>query len=127
EHGDMDWLAAHADRRIDPGVLWPDARAVIMLGTNYGPGFDPLAVHERRDRGAISVYAHCDNDYHDVIKKRLKVVARWLIAAAGGDLKVFVDTAPVMEKPLAQAAGLGWQGKHTNLVSRDFGSWLFLG
>jgi epoxyqueuosine reductase len=127
EHGDMDWLAAHADRRIDPAVLWPQARSVIMLGMNYGPDWDPLAVHGRRDRGAISVYAHCDSDYHDVIKKRLKVIARWLIATAGGDLKVFVDTAPVMEKPLSQAAGLGWQGKHTNLVSRDFGSWLFLG
>jgi len=127
EHGDMDWLAAHADRRIDPNVLWPDARSVIMLGMNYGPDWDPLAVHGQRDRGAISVYAHCDSDYHDVIKKRLKVIARWLIATAGGDLKVFVDTAPVMEKPLSQAAGLGWQGKHTNLVSRDFGSWLFLG
>ncbi|HWM83416.1 MAG TPA: tRNA epoxyqueuosine(34) reductase QueG [Pseudolabrys sp.] len=127
EHGDMDWLATHADRRIDPNVLWPDARSVIMLGMNYGPDWDPLAVHGQRDRGAISVYAHCDSDYHDVIKKRLKVIARWLIATAGGDLKVFVDTAPVMEKPLSQAAGLGWQGKHTNLVSRDFGSWLFLG
>jgi epoxyqueuosine reductase len=127
EHGDMDWLAENADRRVDPAVLWPDARSVIMLGMNYGPDWDPRAVHQRSDRGAISVYAHCDNDYHDVIKKRLKVIARWLIATAGGDLKVFVDTAPVMEKPLSQAAGLGWQGKHTNLVSRDFGSWLFLG
>ena len=97
-----------------------------MLGVNYGPGADPLAILERRDRGAISVYAQGD-DYHDVIKRRLKSLARWLVATAGGDVKVFVDTAAVMEKPLAAAAGLGWQGKHTNLVSREFGSWLFLG
>ena len=97
-----------------------------MLGVNYGPDEDPLAILEQRARGAISVYAQGD-DYHDVIKKRLKALARWLVAQAGGEVKVFVDTAPVMEKPLAQAAGLGWQGKHTNLVSREFGSWLFLG
>jgi epoxyqueuosine reductase len=125
-HGDMDWLARNADRRGDPQSLWPDARAVIMLGLNYGPEHDPLAILHERMRGAISVYAQGD-DYHDVIKPRLKALGRWLIERAGGDVKVFVDTAPVMEKPLAQAAGLGWQGKHTNLVSRAHGSWLFLG
>jgi epoxyqueuosine reductase len=125
-HGDMDWLAATAERRGDPRVLWPDARTVVMLGVNYGPADDPLAILAARGRGAISVYARGD-DYHDVIKKRLKALARWLVASAGGDVKVFVDTAAVMEKPLAASAGLGWQGKHTNLVSRHYGSWLFLG
>jgi epoxyqueuosine reductase len=125
-HGDMDWLAANPERRADPRVLWPGVRSVIMLGVNYGPDEDPLTVLQQRTRGAISVYAQGD-DYHDVIKKRLKTLARWLVAASGDDVKVFVDTAAVMEKPLAQAAGLGWQGKHTNLVSREFGSWLFLG
>jgi epoxyqueuosine reductase len=125
-HGDMDWLAAHPERRTDPRVLWPDVRSVIMLGVNYGPDQNPLAILEQRTRGAISVYAQGD-DYHDLIKKRLKTLARWLAATSGGEVKVFVDTAAVMEKPLAQAAGLGWQGKHTNLVSREFGSWLFLG
>src|SRR5229473_672432 len=125
-HGDMDWLAASPERRADPRVLWPDVRSVIMLGVNYGPDENPLAILEQRTRGAISVYAQGD-DYHDVIKKRLKALARWLVATSGGEVKVFVDTAAVMEKPLAQAAGLGWQGKHTNLVSREFGSWLFLG
>ena len=114
------------ERRADPRGLWPDVRSVIMLGVNYGPDEDPLAILERRTRGAISVYAQGD-DYHDLIKKRLKALARWLVAASGCEVKVFVDTAAVMEKPLAQAAGLGWQGKHTNLVSREFGSWLFLG
>ncbi|OJY41374.1 MAG: tRNA epoxyqueuosine(34) reductase QueG [Rhizobiales bacterium 64-17] len=127
EHGDMHWLAERAAWRSDPAALWPQARAVIMLGMNYGRDFDPRAILDDKDRAAISVYAQSDTDYHDVIKKRLKAVARWLIATAGGEVKVFVDTAPVMEKPLAQAAGLGWQGKHTNLVSREFGSWLFLG
>ena len=122
----MDWLAANPERRSDPRGLWSEVRSVIMLGVNYGPDEDPLAILQQRTRGAISVYAQGD-DYHDVIKKRLKTLARWLIAAGGGDVKVFVDTAAVMEKPLAQAAGLGWQGKHTNLVSRQFGSWLFLG
>jgi epoxyqueuosine reductase len=126
-HGDMDWLADNTDRRTDPKVLWPQVRSLIMLGMNYGPDWDPLAIHQQRERGAISVYAHCRDDYHEVVKKRLKSVARWLVANTGGDVKVFVDTAAVMEKPLAEAAGLGWQGKHTNLVSRDFGSWLFLG
>jgi epoxyqueuosine reductase len=125
-HGDMDWLAASPERRADPRVLWPDVRSVIMLGVNYGPDQSPLAILEQRTRGAISVYAQGD-DYHDVVKKRLKALARWLVAASGAEVKVFVDTAAVMEKPLAQAAGLGWQGKHTNLVSREFGSWLFLG
>ena len=125
-HGDMDWLANNPERRSDPRALWPDVRSLIMLGVNYGPDENPLDVLAQRTRGAISVYAQGD-DYHDVIKKRLKELARWLIATAGGDVKVFVDTAAVMEKPLANAAGLGWQGKHTNLVSREFGSWLFLG
>ena len=125
-HGTMEWLAAHRDRRADPRVLWPQVRSIIMLGMNYGPDVDPRPLLQMRERGAISVYAKGD-DYHDLIKPRLKTLARWLIAQAGGDVKVFVDTAPVMEKPLAQAAGLGWQGKHTNLVSRDRGSWLLLG
>jgi epoxyqueuosine reductase len=125
-HGDMDWLAARPERRADPRVLWPHVRSIIMLGVNYGPDENPLAILQQRSRGAISVYAQGD-DYHDLIKKRLKALARWLVATSGGEVKVFVDTAAVMEKPLAQAAGLGWQGKHTNLVSRGFGSWLFLG
>jgi epoxyqueuosine reductase len=122
----MDWMAATAARRGDPRALWPEVRSVIMLGLNYGQNADPLAILRQRDRGAISVYAQSD-DYHEIIKPRLKALARWLVARAGGDVKVFVDTAAVMEKPLAAAAGLGWQGKHTNLVSRQFGSWLFLG
>jgi epoxyqueuosine reductase len=125
-HGDMDWMAAKADRRGDPRAMWPQVRAIVMLGVNYGPRGDPLAILKARSRGAISVYAQGD-DYHEVIKPRLKKLGRWLIAQAGGDIKVFVDTAAVMEKPLAEAAGLGWQGKHTNLVSLDLGSWLFLG
>jgi epoxyqueuosine reductase len=125
-HGDMHWMATTATRRGDPRALWPEVRSVIMLGLNYDQGGDPLAILRLCDRGAISTYAQAD-DYHDVIKPRLKALARWLTAEAGGDVKVFVDTAAVMEKPLAGAAGLGWQGKHTNLVSRQFGSWLFLG
>src|SRR4051794_15975661 len=125
-HGDMDWLAARPERRTDPRVLWPGVRSVIMLGVNYGPDENPLEILKQRSLGAISVYAQGD-DYHDIIKKRLKALARWLVARSGCEVKVFVDTAAVMEKPLAQAAGLGWQGKHTNLVSREFGSWLFLG
>jgi epoxyqueuosine reductase len=113
-------------RRGSPHHLWAEARSVIMLGMNYGPAHDPLAVLKERTRGAISVYAQGD-DYHELIKPRLKALARWLVANAGGDVKVFVDTAALMEKPLAAAAGLGWQGKHTNLVSRSHGSWLFLG
>jgi len=122
----MDWMARNADRRADPRALWPDVRAIVMLGVTYGPHDDPLAILKERLRGAISVYSLGD-DYHDLIKPRLKALARMLVEKAGGDVKVFVDTAPVMEKPLAQAAGLGWQGKHTNLVSRAHGSWLFLG
>jgi epoxyqueuosine reductase len=125
-HGDMEWMASKSDRRGDPRALWPDTRAIVMLGLNYGPDNDPLVILKRRTHGAISVYAQGD-DYHEVIKPRLKVLARWLVETAGGDVKVFVDTAPVMEKPLAQAAGIGWQGKHTNLVSLAHGSWLFLG
>jgi epoxyqueuosine reductase len=125
-HGDMDWLAQNPERRADPRALWSEVRSVIMLGINYGPDDDPLAILTERTRGAISVYAQGD-DYHELIKKRLKALARWLVAAKACEVKVFVDTAAVMEKPLAQAAGLGWQGKHTNLVSRAFGSWLFLG
>jgi epoxyqueuosine reductase len=125
-HGEMAWMETTAHRRGDPRGLWPEVRSVIMLGLNYGPGDDPLAILKRRDRGAVSVYAQGD-DYHEIIKPKLKRLARWLIAQAGGDVKVFVDTAAVMEKPLAEAAGLGWQGKHTNLVSRQHGSWLFLG
>jgi epoxyqueuosine reductase len=125
-HGDMAWLAADPVRRTDPRGLWPGVRSVIMLGVNYGPDENPLEILQHRTRGAISVYAQGD-DYHELIKKRLKTLARWLVAAAGGEVKVFVDTAAVMEKPLSQAAALGWQGKHTNLVSREFGSWLFLG
>ncbi len=125
-HGDMDWLAANPERRVAPRGLWADVRSVIMLGVNYGPEDDPLAILKEHHKGAISVYARGD-DYHDVIKKNLKALARWLVATAPCEVKVFVDTAAVMEKPLAQAAGLGWQGKHTNLVSRQYGSWLFLG
>jgi epoxyqueuosine reductase len=125
-HGDMGWMAANAERRGDPRTLWPDVRSVVMLGINYGPDESPLTALKDRVRGAISVYARGD-DYHDVIKPRLKFLGRWLVAKAGGDVKVFVDTAAVMEKPLAEAAGIGWQGRHTNLVSRELGSWLFLG
>ncbi len=125
-HGDMGWLADKADRRTGPIALWPDVRSVVMLGMNYGPERDPLAAQGERSHAAISVYAQ-GRDYHDIVKGKLKAVAREFAARSGADVKVFVDTAPVMEKPLAQAAGLGWQGKHTNLVSRAFGSWLFLG
>lgn len=125
-HGQMSWLADRAHWRSAPQVLWPEARSVIILAENYGPEHDPLAVLEQRQQAAISVYAQ-NRDYHDVVKKRLKRLARWLIAEAGGEVKVFVDTAPVPEKALGQAAGLGWQGKHTNLVSRELGSWFFIG
>jgi epoxyqueuosine reductase len=124
--GDMTWLASTPERRASPLALWPDVRSIIMLGMNYGPDGDPLAILKMRERAAISVYARGD-DYHDIIKTRLKELARWLTANAGGAVKVFVDTAAVMEKPLAAQSGLGWQGKHTNLVSRRYGSWLFLG
>ncbi len=128
-HGDMDWMAETAERRAAPRALWAEVKSLVMVAVNYGPDDDPLAVLQRRQAGAISVYAR-NRDYHDVVKGRLKLLASWLVAAAKpaeADVKVFVDTAPVMEKPLAEAAGLGWQGKHTNLVSRQFGSWLFLG
>jgi len=125
-HGEMDWMAQRQAWRADPKSLWPEAKSVIVLGVNYGPKDDPLAVLAARDKGAISVYARGD-DYHDLVKKKLKAVAGHIFQAYKAEVKVFVDTAPVMEKPLAQKAGIGWQGKHTNLVSRDFGSWLFLG
>ncbi|WP_432655552.1 tRNA epoxyqueuosine(34) reductase QueG [Pseudooceanicola sp. 200-1SW] len=132
-HGQMSWLAERSHWRGDPAALWPEARSILMLAENYGPDHDPLAVLEQSDRAAITVYAQ-NRDYHDVVKKRLKRLARWLIAEAGPQadgaevqVKVFVDTAPVPEKALGQAAGLGWQGKHTNLVSREMGSWFFLG
>ncbi|MGB0748355.1 MAG: tRNA epoxyqueuosine(34) reductase QueG [Magnetospiraceae bacterium] len=125
-HGDMHWMAETEARRADPKRLWPEARSVIALGLNYGPETDPLAVLDQPDRAAISVYAQ-GKDYHDVLKKRLKALARWIVETQNAAVKVFVDTAPVMEGPLAMAAGLGWIGKHSNLVSRDFGSWLFLG
>ncbi|MEM6497966.1 MAG: tRNA epoxyqueuosine(34) reductase QueG [Pseudomonadota bacterium] len=125
-HGDMAWLAATATRRANPRKLWSDCRSIIMLGANYGPETDPMLRLSKRERGVVSAYAK-GRDYHDVLKGRLKQIAGKFAARSGGDVKVFVDTAPVMEKPLAAAAGLGWQGKHTNLVSRTFGSWLFLG
>lgn len=127
-HGQMGWLADRVHWRENPAALWPEAQSVIMLGESYTPDHDPRAVHDMADRGAISVYAQ-NKDYHDLVKKRLKRLARWLIAETGEEteVKVFVDTAPVPEKPLGQAAGLGWQGKHTNLVSRDLGSWFFIG
>ena len=127
-HGDMGWMEETSGRRADPRVLWSDVRSIVMLGMNYGPEEDPRAHAADGATGTISVYAR-HRDYHDVIKGRLKMLASWLVGEVEEQLqlKVFVDTAPVMEKPLAAAAGLGWQGKHTNLVSRDFGSWLFLG
>ena len=125
-HGQMTWMAERMGWRGNPAALWPAAKSVVMLAESYSPAHDPLAVLEQQDRGAISVYAQ-NRDYHDLVKKRLKRVGRWLVDAAGGEIKVFVDTAPVMEKPLGQAAGMGWQGKHTNLLSRDLGNWFFLG
>lgn len=125
-HGEMRWMAETAARRVNPQVLWPDACTIICLGVNYGPADDALAVGDEPDRGAISVYAR-GRDYHDVVKKQLKALGRWLVRSYDCDVKVFVDTAPVMEKPLAMRAGIGWIGRHTNLVSRRFGSWLFLG
>jgi epoxyqueuosine reductase len=125
-HGDMAWLARDPERRQSPKGLWPEVETVIVLGVNYGPDDEPLAALARRDRATISVYAR-HRDYHDLIKGRLKQLATWLDAAFGAQVKVFVDTAPVLEKPLAERAGIGWQGKHSNLVSRRFGSWLFLG
>ena len=131
-YGTMGWMPETAERRRSAQALWPDVRSIVVLGMNYGPQDDPLAILERPDRGAISVYAR-HRDYHDVIKGRLKELAGRMVAKArqsglgDHDAKVFVDTAPVMEKPLGEMAGLGWQGKHTNLVSRTHGSWLFLG
>ncbi len=125
-HGDMGWLADRTAWRAQPNVLWPEARSVVMLAEPYTPAEDPLATLDRKDRATISVYAR-NRDYHDLVKKRLKRVARWLVAEAGGEAKVFVDTAPVPEKALGQAAGLGWQGKHTNLLGRRLGNWFFLG
>jgi len=125
-HGDMAWMADKADRRADPKAIWPEVKSIIMVGHNYGPTFDPMAKLKTHDRGNISCYA-LGKDYHDVIKKKLKELARGIAAEYGCDVKVFVDTAPVMEKALAEKAGLGWQGKHTCMVSRQFGNWLFLG
>lgn len=125
-HGSMEWMAETVERRVDPQALWPEVRSVILLGLNYAPATDPLATLAHKDRASISVYAR-NRDYHDVIKGKLKEAAGMLAAKGGSDVKVFVDTAPVMEKPLAEAAGLGWQGKHTVIVSREFGNWLFLG
>ncbi len=130
-HGDMIWMEERAHHRASPAGLWPEVRSVVSLGMSYAPGRDPLALADAGGRGRVSVYAQ-GGDYHDVVKKALKALGRWLaqeaaISGEGCDLKVFVDTAPVMEKPLAEAAGIGWQGKHTNLVSREHGSWLFLG
>jgi epoxyqueuosine reductase len=125
-HGDMGWLADKIDRRGDPQSLWSGARSIIVLAKNYGPDCDPLEGLGARDSGNLSVYAR-NRDYHDTMKKRLKALARWMVEKFAAEVKVFVDTAPVMEKPIAASAGIGWQGKHTNLVSRQFGSWLFLG
>ena len=125
-HGDMLWMAARAGQRASPTALWPEVKSVVSLAMSYAPADDPLRLAAEGGVGRISVYAQ-GGDYHDVVKRQAKALARWLVAEAGGDLKVFVDTAPVMEKPLAEAAGIGWQGKHTNLVSRTDGSWLFLG
>jgi epoxyqueuosine reductase len=125
-HGDMLWMEQRSDQRGDPKILWADVKSVIMLGMSYTPANDPMALADEDDKARISVYAQ-GRDYHDVVKGALKRLASWLVHKEGGDVKVFVDTAPVMEKALAQAAGLGWQGKHSNIVSRDHGSWLFLG
>jgi epoxyqueuosine reductase len=125
-HGTMEWMETRKVERAAPQQLWPDARHIIALGMSYAPKTSPLALENAKNTGRISVYAQ-GSDYHDVVKRNLKALARWLVDAGGGELKVFVDTAPVMEKPLAQVAGIGWQGKHTNIVSRLAGSWLFLG
>jgi epoxyqueuosine reductase len=125
-HGQMGWMAEREEWRGSAAALWPEARSVIMLAESYSPEVDPMAGLAQRDRGVISVYAQ-GKDYHDLVKRRLKRLGRWLVEVSGCEIKVFVDTAPVMEKPLAQAAGLGWQGKHTNLLGRDLGNWVFLG
>ena len=124
-HGDMDWLEKNLERRLFPKKIWPDVKSIIVLGVNYAPDHDPMNNLKLKDVGNISVYARGD-DYHDVVKKNLKKFGRWIVSQTNSEIKVFIDTAPIMEKPLAQKAGLGWQGKHTNLVSRDYGSWLFL-
>ena len=126
-HGDMAWMATTATRRADPQALWPEARSAVVVGLNYGPSGDPLAVLAEPTRGAISAYAQPHRDYHDVVKKKLRQLARWMAETYACEVKLFCDTAPVMEKPLAEAAGIGWQGKHSNLVSRSHGNWLFLG
>jgi epoxyqueuosine reductase len=125
-HGDMDWMARNAERRAAPNALWPEARSIVVLALNYGPRDNPGALLERRERGSISVYSQ-GRDYHDLVKRRLKTLGRWMVETYSCDIKVFVDTAPVMEKPLAARAGIGWQGKHTNLLNNEFGSWFFLG
>lgn len=125
-HGQMSWMAERTQWRGNAAALWPEARSVIMLAESYAPEADPLTVLDQRDRAAISVYAQ-GKDYHDLVKRRLKRLGGWFVGVAKAEIKVFVDTAPVMEKPLAQAAGLGWQGKHTNLLARDLGNWFFLG
>ncbi len=126
-HGNMHWMQGTAERRADPQALWPEARSAVVVGLNYGPARDPLDALERPMQGAVSAYAQTGRDYHDVIKKKLRQLARWIADTHDSEVKLFCDTAPVMEKPLAERAGLGWQGKHSNLVSRQFGSWLFLG
>ena len=126
-HGSMDWMERRFEWRSDPSSLWPEARSVVMVAESYAPEFDPLSILKQTDRGAISAYAQ-NRDYHALVKKRLKRVGRWMLDRTDGEeIKVFVDTAPVMEKPLAAAAGIGWQGKHTNLLSRQLGNWFFLG
>ena len=125
-HGDMGWMQTTAERRADPKALWSEVKSVIALGVNYAPAGEPMEALAHKERGTISVYAQ-GADYHDVIKRRLKKLAGWIAETYGAEVKVFIDTAPVMEKPLAHASGIGWQGKHTNLVSREYGSWLFLG
>src|SRR5271154_6561630 len=125
-HGTMDWMEKNAEKRASPAGLWPEARSIVVVGSNYAPDRDPREALTRRNMGTISAYAQGD-DYHDVMKAKLKSLPHFVHTRFGAEVKLFVDTAPVMEKPLAQAAGLGWQGKHTNLVSREFGSWLFLG
>ena len=125
-HGTMSWMETRADHRVSPTALWGGAKSAIALGMSYAPASDPMALADRGERGRISVYAQ-GGDYHKTVKKALKALARFIVERSPSELKVFVDTAPVMEKPLAQAAGIGWQGKHTNLVSREHGSWLFLG
>jgi epoxyqueuosine reductase len=125
-HGTMSWLAETTVRRASPNAMWPEARSAVVLAMNYGPNIDPMQRLKAKGTGVISVYA-LNRDYHDVIKGKLKSLAQWFAATTGEDVKVFVDTAPLMEKPLAAMTGLGWQGKHTNLVSRELGSWFFLG